>query len=46
MTGQHKPEEIIKLHRLNVLVSQESNVADAVRSIAVTEVTHYRWRQE
>ena len=47
MTGQHKPEEIItKLHQLNVLVSQDSNVADAVRSIAVTEVTHYRWRQE
>jgi transposase-like protein len=28
------------------LVSQGQSVADAVRSIGVTEVTYYRWRQE
>ena len=29
-----------------MLVSQGQAVADAVRSIGVTEVTYYRWRQE
>ena len=32
--------------QVDVLVSQGQNVADAVRSIGVTEVTYYRWRQE
>ena len=42
-----EPEEIItKLRQVDVLVSQGSSVADAIRSIAVTEVTYYRWRQE
>ena len=31
---------------MDVLVSQGQSVADAVRSIGVTEVTYYRWRQE
>ena len=44
---RHTPEEIVaKLRPVNVLVSQGQNVADAVRSIGVTEVTYYRWRQE
>ncbi len=44
---RHKPEEIVaKLRQVDVLVSQGQGVADAVRSIGVTEVTHYRWRQE
>ena len=44
---RHKPEEIVaKLRQVYVLVSQGQSVADAVRSIGVTEVTHYRWRQE
>ena len=44
---RHKPEEIItKLRQVDVLVSQGSSVADAIRSIGVTEVTYYRWRQE
>ena len=44
---RHKPEEIVaKLRQLDVLASQGQSVADAVRSIGVTEVTHYRWRQE
>ena len=44
---RHKPEEIVaKLRQVDVLVSQGQPVADAVRSIGVTEVTYYRWRQE
>ncbi len=44
---RHKPEEIVtKLRQVDVLVSQGQTVADAVRSIGVTEVTYYRWRQE
>ena len=44
---RHKPEEIVaKLRQVDVLVSQGRNVADAVRSIGVSEVTYYRWRQE
>lgn len=44
---RHKPEEIVaKLRQVDVLVSQGQAVADAVRSIGVTEVTYYRWRQE
>jgi putative transposase len=44
---RHKPEEIVaKLRRVDVLVSQGQSQADAVRSIEVTEVTYYRWRQE
>src|SRR5687768_12686126 len=44
---RHKPEEIVaKLRHFDVLTSQGPSVADAVRSIGVTEVTYYRWRQE
>ena len=44
---RHKPEEIVaKLRQVDVLVSQGRSVADAIRSIEVTEVTYYRWRQE
>ncbi len=44
---RHTPEEIIsKLRQVDVLVGQGTPVADAVRSIEVTEVTYYRWRQE
>jgi putative transposase len=44
---RHKPEEIVaKLRHVDVLISQGQRVADAVRSIGVTEVTYYRWRQE
>ena len=44
---RHKPEEIVaKLRQVDVLVSQRHAVADAVRTIGVTEVTYYRWRQE
>src|SRR5688500_6223019 len=44
---RHKPEEIIaKLRQVDVLTSQGESVSDAARSIGVTEVTYYRWRQE
>jgi transposase-like protein len=44
---KHTPEEIVaKLRQVDVLVSQGTAVADAVRQIGVTEVTYYRWRQE
>lgn len=44
---RHKPEGIVtKLRQVDVLVSQRQSVADAVRAIAVTEVTYYRWQQE
>jgi transposase-like protein len=44
---RHKPEEIVaKLRQVDVLVSQGQSVADAVRSLGVTEMTYYGWRQE
>ncbi len=44
---RHYPEEIVaKLRQVDVLTSQGQSVADAIRSIGVTEVTYYRWRQE
>ena len=44
---RHKPEEIVaKLRQVDVLLAQGQTVADAIRSIGVTEVTYYRWRQE
>lgn len=47
MAKRHRPEEIVtKLRQVDVLVSQGSSVADAIRSVGVTEVTYYRWRQE
>ena len=44
---RHKPEEIVaKLRQVEVLTAQGRTVAEAIRSIGVTEVTFYRWRQE
>jgi transposase-like protein len=44
---RHKPEEIVaKLRQVDVLVSQGQSVADAIRSIGVTEVSYYRWLRE
>ena len=43
----YKPEEIVaKLRQVDVLSSQGKSVAEAIRSIGVSEVTYYRWRQE
>ncbi len=47
MGKRHKPEEIVaKLRQVDVLTSQGSSVADAIRQIGVTEITYYRWRKE
>ena len=44
---RHRPDEIVaKLRQVDVLTSQGTPVAGAVRSIGVTEVTYYRWRNE
>jgi putative transposase len=43
----YKPEEIVaKLRQVDVLTSQGKTVGEAIRSIGVSEVTYYRWRQE
>ena len=44
---KHTAEEIVaQLRQFDVLVSQGRKVAEAIRSIALTEVTYYRWRSE
>ncbi len=44
---RHKAEEVVaKLRQVEVLTAQGKAVAEAVRSIGVTEVTYYRWRRE
>lgn len=44
---RHTAEEIVaKLRQVDVLMAQGRHVADAVRTIGVTEVTYYRWRNE
>ena len=43
----HTPEETVaKLRQVEVLVGQGKSVAEAVRSIGVTEPSYYRWRSE
>ena len=43
----HTPEEIVaKLRQVEVSAGQGTPMADAVRSIGVTEATYYRWRRE
>ena len=44
---RHKPEEIVaKLRQVEVLTAQGRPVAEAIRSIGLTKVRFYRWRQE
>ncbi|ACK52469.1 transposase IS3/IS911 family protein [Methylocella silvestris BL2] len=44
---RHKPEEIVaKLRQVDVLTAQGKSIADAVKTIAVTEATYFRWRAE
>jgi hypothetical protein len=43
----HKPEEIVgKLRQVEVLVGQGKPVAEAIRTIGVTEPTYHRLRAE
>lgn len=47
MGRKHKAEEIVaKLRQVEVLTAQGRPVAEAIRSIGVSEVTFYRWRSE
>jgi putative transposase len=42
----YKPEEIVaKLRQVDVLSSQGQSVAEAIRSIGVSEVTYYLYRR-
>ncbi len=44
---RHKADEIVtKLRQVDVLNAQGKSMAEAIRSIGVTEVTYYRWRSE
>jgi putative transposase len=44
---RHSAEEIVaKLRQVDVLTAQGRPVSDAIRTIGVTEVTYYRWRNE
>ncbi len=44
---RHTAEEIVtRLRQVDVLTAQGRPVADAIRSIGVTEVTYYRWWNE
>lgn len=44
---RHTAEGIVaKLRQVDVLMAQGRPVAEAIRTIGVTEVTYYRWRNE
>jgi hypothetical protein len=44
---RHTPEEIVaKLRQVEVMTAQGRPLANAVKSIGVTEVSYYRWRRE
>lgn len=44
---RHSPEEIVaKLRQVDVLTGQGKAMAEAIRTIAVTEATYYRWKAE
>ena len=44
---RRQAEEIVtKLRQVDVLNAQGKSMAEAIRSIGVTEVTYYRWRSE
>ena len=45
--NRYRPEEIIsKLREADILIGQGHTVAQAIKSIGITQVTYYRWRQE
>ncbi len=45
--NRHKPEQIIaKLREVEVELAKGMPLAQAVKKIAVTEQTYYRWRKE
>ena len=47
MGKHHKPEEIVaKLRQFEVLTAQGKSIAEAARSIGVSEQSYFRWRAE
>ena len=43
----YQPEEIIsKLREADILLGQGHTVAQAIKSIGISDVTYYRWRKE
>lgn len=43
----YKPEEIVaRLRQADVLIAQGTKIPDVVRTLGVTQVTHYLWRRE
>ena len=46
-TKRHKPEEIVaKLRQVEIVTAQSKSIAEAARSIGVSEQTYFRWRAE
>ena len=44
---RYRPEEIVsKLREADILISQGKSVAQAIKTLKVSEVTSYRWRKE
>ena len=44
---RYRPEEIIsKLREADILIGQGHTVTQAIKTIGITEVAYYRWRQE
>jgi transposase-like protein len=44
---RYRPEEIIgKLREADILISQGKRVVDVIKTLGITDVTYYRWRQE
>ena len=44
---RYRPEEIIsRLREADVLISQGKKVVEVIKTLGVTDVTYYRWRQE
>ena len=44
---RYRPEEIIaKLREADVLISQGKKMVEVIKTLGVTDVTYYRWRQE
>ena len=47
MGKHHKPEEIVgKLRQFEILTAQGKSIAEAARSIGVSEQSYFRWRAE
>lgn len=47
MGKHHKPEEIVaKLRQFEILAARGKSIAEAARSIGVSEQSYFRWRAE